>query len=1139
MFNKYSIGMLVFLIVLGLTSVVEGQILVDKLANIKQDNSVLSTSEKLLQKKISLSLKKQSLKNVLKEIQRKSGVHVFYTRNMLQGNPKVSLRSEEESLGKLLDRLLKPQELDYWATGTYIILQKKKRSPIVESVSGQVTDAGSGEPLPGVNVVVEGTSSGTATTVNGKFELSVKSLQDTLIFSFIGYQSQIIPINGRTTINVALQPETVAGEELVVVGYGTQEKAAVTGSISSVKSEDLESINTTDLSTGLAGRLPGLRVKQNSSEPGSFDTNFDIRGFGDPLIVVDGMEMKKRDFSRLDPNIIEDITILKDASASVYGVKAANGVVLVTTKQGEKGKPTITYSGNYEMRSFTKTPEPMTAYQFAVYTTESELNQGKSPNQTTFKPEGIENYNNGSNVGTDWDGLVQRDYSTANTHNLNISGGGENIQYFTSLGYVDEMGMWKSGDLNYNKYNLRANITSQITDDLEIELNVDGMKDLKNEPGSSAFVPGSIGGIFFSLFMQDPTVPVYANNSEPYYSVTYDGQHPLAITTADIGGYTKTKSQTFEGVYTMNYEVPFLNGVNAEFKYGYYNLELSERIWNPIYHMYSYNDATEKYEISATKNNPANLVKENNSLDRSTLQGQLSYQNVFLGNHNIDAQLIYESRNEKSDNLWTKSEFDANVDYFFAGTKNQQVDSDNIYESVNRSVIGKLSYDYASKYLFEFGFNLGGSSLFPEKKRWGFFPYTSLGWRLTEEKFFSDELSFITNLKLRGSWGIMGDDRAANFQFLTGYTYPSGNYLFNDQVVPGLGFRGLANPNITWTEVTSKNIGIDLEIENGLLNVEFDVFQRDRSGLLATRTLTLPGTVGINLPQENLNKDMQRGFELVLGHSQNLGEFQYQISTNLSYTRSQATHIERTPDGNSYLNWKNNTINRWENITWGYRVEGQFQSKEEILNSPLQGNQGNRYLLPGDIKYEDVNNDGVINNLDEVPIGKGTFPEVNYGMSGSFSYKHFDMNFLLQGATGFNYVDGFWYDRGHLWLGRNGQSKFFDRWHRKDLFDPNSEWVPGRFPSAYHIAGGDSRGNRADSEYWIRDATYLRLKSLEIGYSVDQSILSSIGMKSLRLSASGHNLLTWTGLKDVDPERGDQLIYPITRSFNFGVNLKF
>jgi TonB-linked SusC/RagA family outer membrane protein len=895
----------------------------------------------------------------------------------------------------------------------------------------------------------------------------------------------------------------------------------------SVDSKEIKSINTANLVTGLAGKLPGLRVTQRNSEPGAYRTAFDIRGFGAPLVVVDGIV--RNDFNKYDPNEIESITVLKDASAAVYGVQAANGVILVTTKKGTIGKPVISYSGNYEFQQILNAPEVGDAYQFAVLTTENEINLGAKPGSTTYTPEDIQKFKDGTYPTTDWLEVMANKYGFLKHHNLNITGGSDRIKYFTSLGYLDEMGIYKSGDLNYQKYNIRSSVTGKITDNLTAQLNIDGMLENRNEPSYTS------SQVFHYTWMNKPTFPTFANNTPPYMQDFTYPFHPLAVSTADIGGYRKTNSKTFQGNFNLDYKFKNIDGLAARFMYGFNNQDVFEKLWRKKYSVYTYDELTETYRETGIQNSPSNLTGNYSPLQRSTVLGQLTYEKTFLQKHGVKGSVVYEERHEKSDNLWAKKEFAIEVDQFFAGvSQNAQVGSGNIYENANQSVIGRLNYDYSSRYLFEFGFNYGGSSRFPRGERWGFFPYSSAGWVISEEEFFKGGLSFVNNLKIRGSWGKMGDDGASAFQFLTGYNYPSGNYIFNNKAVSGLGFRGMSNPNITWFTVTSKNIGIDLGLFQNAITMELDLFQRDRSGLLATRNLTIPQTVGATLPQENLNRDLRRGFELVLGHKKSLSELTYNVSANVTYTRGRPTYIERASDGNSYQNWRNNGTDRWDNRVRGYKLLGQFQTEEEVLNSPIQDGQGNRTLRPGNLKYEDLNRDGVINSLDETTIARGTIPDVNFGLNIGLVWKKFDMNIFAQGATGFN-IPFNWQMRPLHW-GRNSHSMFFDRWHHEDIFNTDSPWVPGKFPPINYVPS-----DNWTSVFWMPDATYLRLKNLEIGYTIDHALLKKALIQNLRINLSGFNLLTWTksDLEYLDPEQDTNQMYPLTKNYNIGLNVTF
>jgi TonB-linked SusC/RagA family outer membrane protein len=722
-------------------------------------------------------------------------------------------------------------------------------------------------------------------------------------------------------------------------------------------------------------------------------------------------------------------------------------------------------------------------------------------------------------------------------HNLNITGGSEKIKYFTSVGYLDEMGLYKSGDLNYQKYNVRSSVTSNITDNLTAQLNIDGIYENKNEPSYDG------AEVWHYTRMNKPTFPIYANNTAPYLQDFGYPYHPLAVTNADISGYRKSKTKTFQGNFNLDYEFKKIEGLSAKFMYGYYNRTLFQKLWRKAYSVFTYDPISDTYPETGIQNKPSNLNGNYSELQRSTVLAQLTYERLFLQKHGVKASIAYEERQVKSDNMWAQKEFAIDVDQFFAGvSQNAQVSSGNIYENANQNVIGRLNYDYLTKYLFEIGFNYGGSSKFPKGKRWGFFPFSSLGWRISEEDFIKNNFSFITDLKLRGSWGQMGDDGASSFQFLTGYNYPSSNYIFNNEVISGLGFRGMPNPNITWFTVTSKNIGVDLSLFQGLLSLQFDLFQRNRSGLLATRALSIPASVGANLPQENLNKDVRRGLELMIGHRKTIGELTYNISANVAYARGQGTHVERATDGNSYLNWRNNTTNRWDNMRWGYSLLGQFQTVEEILNSPIQDGQGNRTLSPGDFKYKDVNHDGILSDLDMTPITRGRLSDINYGLNINLSWRKFDMNILFQGAANYNFEYRGYSLIPNRW-GRNSLTAFFDRWHHEDIFNTDSPWVPGLYPTTGATVNVPS--NTWPSVFWLPDASYLRLKNLEIGYTVKNSLLKKANLQNMRIYFSGFNLYTWTKMRLLDPEQVPDLgwsgnnSYPITRNLSLGLNITF
>jgi TonB-linked SusC/RagA family outer membrane protein len=1002
--------------------------------------------------------------------------------------------------------------------------------PQQRQLNGKVVDSGTREPLPGATVMVKGTAIGAVTSIEGTFSIGIPDESATLIFSFVGYTTQEIPVKGKQNIEIALEPEMTGLEEVVVVGFGSTKKVSLTGSVVAVNSKEIKTASTTNLSTQLAGKLPGFRVVQRTGEPGAYSTVFDIRGMGTPLIVIDGVVVSSDDFVRLNPNDIDQISILKDASASVYGVKAANGVVLVTTKRGDTGKPKISFTSSYSSSKFINLPEVCNAYEWALLTTENEINHGKTV--TTYTREDLEKFKDGTYPSTNWYDLVARKNTNAQKYNLTLSGGSDRIKYYNSIGSSYEMGIWKSGDLNYRSYTIKSVTTGKISDNLTAELNISGSTDQRNQPSHDAL------NVMETTWMHAlPTTPVYANGNSDYLSSTTDGLHPLAMTTAAIGGYIKNYRSSFNSILSLNYDMPFIKGLSARLQGGYYYLTRFEKNYRQGVKLWSYDANTDTYNNTMSKNMPTTMSENYTPSYRTSLDLQLNYQKTFFGKHNVKAAFVYEDRYDNTDNLQASKQFAINIDQLYAGLLNPTVTSstNSIASNDNQAVIGRLNYDYAGKYLVEVGFNYGGSSKFPAGHRWGFFPYSNFGWRISEENFFKAALPFVTNLKLRGSIGVLGDDAASSFQFITGYNYPSGNYIFNGISVSGLGFRSIPNPNITWFTATTMNAGFDATIENGLINFSFDVFRRNREGLLANPIAVIPGTVGASLSQQNLNADMREGFEIVIGQNRKIGDITYNVSLNATYTRNMMTKIERIPDGNTYENWKNNRTNRWDNITWGYNLIGQFQDQNDLNNSPIQDGKGNSTLLPGDYKYEDVNKDGLITGADQIPIGYGTTPDWNFALTGGLTFKSFDFNILFQGATHFNKNTNF-YNKDCLPWGRNTMRQFLDNWHREDPFDVNSAWIPGKYAP---ISTMWSNTNGNTSQVWLEDSKYLRLKSLEIGYNLSQALVSKLNIAGLRVYANGFNVFTWSKMKEYDPEINNENAYPFTRDLTFGLTLTF
>lgn len=1007
-----------------------------------------------------------------------------------------------------------------------------------KEVSGVVTDE-NGEGIPGVNVLIKGTSTGTTTDIDGRYRLGVPGDESVLVFSFVGYLSEEATVGNRTVIDMGLLPNIQSLQEVVVVGYGTQKKVTVTGSVASIDDEQIITTKNENIQNMLTGKVAGVRIVQNSSEPGSFDNSFDIRGFGSPLIVIDGVP--RGNFSQLDPNDVESISVLKDASAAIYGVRAANGVVLITTKKG-KGPVELNYSGHVGFQQPSGLPRSVDAVDWMTLFNEKQMN---NPNGGTiaYTEEDMAPYRDGTRKSTDWFTPVIREYSPQTQHNISVNGSSDKVDYYVSLGYLFQEGFWKSGDLNYEKFNVRSNVGIQLHDRLKVELKISGIQDQKEQPY------GSTWNVFKSLWRQSPIDPYYANNNSEYLGNAADGMHPEAITSIDRAGYQRNNHKWFQSSFSLTYEVPHVKGLDIKGMYAYdYNMS-EQKAYKKAFSLYSYDAATDVYTESVNQA-PSTLRRYFSHSPSSLMQLSLNYDRAFK-KHNIGALVLYEERSGRGDNFYSERELVlSGLDELIAGSSENQIANMNgngLYEDANKGLVGRLNYDFASKYLAEFSFRYDGSSKFPVGKQWGFFPAVSVGWRLSEEKFIknADFLSFVDNLKIRASYGKMGDDGASSYQFITGYDYPSGGnpqelpagYVFDGAFTNGLGFRQLPNLNITWYEVKTLNVGVDADFWDGKLGLTFDIFKRDRDGLLATRRLSLPGSLGAGLPQVNLNSDQNRGFEFTVNHRNRIGDFNYGISGNFAYARARWTSYDRATDGNSYNNWRNNLNDRNKDIWWGYGEAGQFNSYEEIYNNyVINDGQGNRSSLPGDYKYEDWNEDGVIDGWDTRPIATKGVPNINYGLTLYGSYKGFDINLLFQGTEMVSVSYPEQLSQPLMWNG-NALEQFMDRWHPKnplaDPFDPNTEWVSG------HYAYTGSAVNE-NSGHAIQDASYLRLKSAEIGYTVPESLTKKIGVKRTRLYVNAYNLFTWSDLKYVDPEHPADTygyIYPLNKTINFGLNI--
>lgn len=1001
-----------------------------------------------------------------------------------------------------------------------------QQNPIV--ATGLVKDV-KGEPLVGVLVKEKGTSNATTTDINGNYRLSVSS-NAKLVFNYLGH----VPVE----ISAGSEPQTIALvnsvsdlDEVVVVGYGSQKKVTLTGAVVAISGDEILTTKNENVENMITGKIPGVIVVQKSGEPGSYNSKFQIRGMGNPLYIIDGVA--RDNMSRIDPNDIESLSVLKDASAAIYGVRAANGVVLITTKKGKGGRTQFEYSGSVGWQRASGLPKTGNALDYMTLMNEDDINNGRP---LSYSKEQMDEYRNGTKRSTDWGSVGIKETAPQTQHSISATGGSEKVTYYTNFGYLKQDGFWKSGSLNYERFNIRTNLSAQLTKGLKAEVFISGMKDTKNQPYRDPWL------VYKSIWTQVPLWPVYANDNPEYLYNAADADHPLVITDSELNGYKKYENKSFQSTFALEYDIPFIDGLKARAMYSYDYYSYVSKEFSKAYTLYTYDAGNDTYKGSQAQS-PSKLKRSFKEKPTTTLQLQLNYARTFAKNHNVSALAVYEETTAGMDNFYAERflSMDA-VDQLYAGNakdQNANMAPGDLWKDANKGLIGRVNYDFSSKYLAEFSFRYDGSSKFAPGSQWGFFPAGSLGWRLSEESFFKNvsKLSFVDNLKIRGSYGLMGDDNASSYQFLSGYNYPSEGFVQNGEWVNALGMRGLPNPYITWYKAKALNIGIDVDMWNGLLGFQTEYFSRKRDGLLAKRNLSLPGTVGAVLPDENLNSDLTNGFEIALTHRNKINDFSYYASGNVSYTRTKNEYVERSASGNSYRNWRDNTTNRYNDIWWGLGYLGQFGSYQEAYNAAIQDSKGNSILRPGDYQYDDWNGDGVIDENDEHPIATKEYPKINFGLSLGGEYKGFDLMLLLQGAAMSNVKYPEQLERPLSW-GRNSLNMFMDRWHLSDPTDPNSEWISGYYPSTNR---GESTNYR-DSERSVQNASYIRLKTIEFGYNLPKSLITRMGVRNVRIYFSGYNLLTFTGIKNLDPEHPSDTygyLYPLTKTYNFGLNVSF
>lgn len=1097
---------------------------------------------------VTLSVKNAPFQKVLKEIRKQTGYSYICTVEMMELVGNVSVNAKNVPLQQALDECLQKTPLTFTIVENTIVIKRKvavqqpvvnvpKESPPADiTVKGKVTDD-SGTPLQGASVNVKGTGKGVNTDANGEFTISVPDNSSMiLVISYVGMESKEVSVKGLTSVQVTLSKQEIQQQEIVVVGYGTQKKATVTGAVAQVGAKVLQSAPVPNTSQLLVGRMPGLLSKTASGLPGEDNASLQIRGYGTALVIVDGLPTP---FNRIDPNDIETVSILKDASAAIYGARAGNGVILVTTKRGKTGAPQITYTGTYTYQMPSAFQNTVNAGDWAELRREAALNYGLSPGE--FTEEVVQKYKAGTEANFksyNWRDAIFRTGAPMLQQSITVSGGTPALKYFGSLGVTNQQSVFTSGDYFYKRYNSRLNVDATIAKNLSLRFDMQYRFGQDQQVGSieDVMVDFSTAQPRYNPYLPDPTRNAYTG---------FQARNPLLRIDSERKGYNRTSSNFFNGQIGLNYKIPFVQGLRLGADLLVSQSADYTKIFNTPAEVYDYDYDTQVYTYMANMGNFITLRETNARYFQVYPMLKVNYDRDF-GDHRISAMGIAEQLQNGGNSLmaFRRDLLSPSVQQLYSGGQDFQDNTGTQSQMSRVAYIGKVNYDFAGKYLAEFILRADASANFPKNSRWGYFPGVSVGWVFSKEKFMDNASSWLSSGKLRLSYGQSGNDGTSQFSYLTGYDIDPGGYIMGNTFYKTITTTGLPNPDITWESITNYNAGIDLTLWKGKLVFEGNVFYRLRDGILASQQRAVPSTFGATLPPVNLNKQSNRGFELMIDYRPKINGVQLSIMPTFTFTQNKWEYRDETAYTDPDQIRIYQLTGKSTNLSWGYKSAGIFMSQAEIDKLTFnQDGVGNTTLRPGDIRYVDLNSDGILDWRDQDVIGKGTFPEVVYSLVMGATYKGLSLEMLWQGSTGFNF-----YVTGAAASMFSNESIPYDyhytyRW-QPDPANPTQNINPkAQLPAA---SLGLNPNNIKRSDFWMKDATFIRLRNVNLSYSFSGNWTKKLGFKNLQVFTSATNLLTFSRLgfykNTFDPDAnlsGEGRNYPIHKNIAGGVRLTF
>lgn len=1125
----------------------------------------LQLSAKSNAQEVTLSAKNTSLKKVFEEMRKQTGYLFFYDARELKMSKPVSFSVKNAKMEEVLALCLKDQPLTYTIVNKTVVVrkrpeEKKESSPTPPpppiDITGTVTND-KGEPLAGVTVVIKGTKTGNVTDEQGRFKIAVPGDEKTTLeFSFVGYQTLAMKVNNQTALRVVLTQAATDLNSVVVVGYGTVKKTSLTAAVSTLHGDDVAQKPVPDLSNNLVGRIPGVIADQGSGEPGQDGARLRIRGSSttgnaDPLLVVDGIP---RSFAQLDPNSIETYTVLKDAAAvAPYGLAGANGVILITTKRGKTGAPSLSYNGYVGSQNPTRIPEMVNSYQYALLTNEANANSGVGPG---FTPAQILQYQKTVNGAKDADpdqypnskglrDVLQRN-AVLTYHNLELTGGTERVRYYAAIAYTSQDGQFVSTYLK--KYNLDSRLDVKATNTTNVSLAINGYIVDQHYAGkantSQGYYSTANGGILYQAFRTPPTSAIWYTNG---LWGSYIGRSLVGY--ISHSGYTLNENTQLYTSFSIEQQLPFIKGLSIKGTASYDPYNTYTKQWQTPILSYAPDFTTTPYTYTpAYTEFGAPQLDLNLSQNKAfTYQAYLNYHNTF-GKHDITFLGVAEERNQKYWNVSAERiNYPIDIDQLDQGgtTAGAALPGGSSSSQAQIGYVYRLSYNYDGKYLAEVAGRYDGHYDFAPGHQYAFFPAFSLGWNIGREDFIRKNLSWVDQFKIRGSYGKSGNLASGPYQWLAGYGLYGNAAVFNggSGANPTTGIYELtpqANPNITWEVAKKTDVGFDGSFLNGLLTISADYFYEKRDNMLVNPTVTVPAEYGTTLPQVNGGVMSNHGIELQLGTTHEFHNgLRLDVTGTFTYARNKLLQIYETAA--TYNNPNRRQTGRPNGTQFGYKAIGYFTPADFNANGTLKpgiASIPDAPVQPGDVKYADLSGpngkpDGIIDQNDNTVIGKPNgSPGIIYGLTPTISYKNISLSFLLQGATQIT-----------LPLGGSLVMPFSDQGSASELAYKD-HWTPANTHALYpRVYSQPPSYNTTYSSLWLRDASYLKLRSLELGYSFPYSLVRHWGMQRLRAYVAGQNLWTWTPhMKEtIDPEAGNGSgqYYFQQKTISFGLNVTF